>query len=247
MSETKYRFIYNCDGNSTFIWDEPPMTPEIVHRYVDEVADRNVSTFFMSCHVGMDFNFPGDACEFGGSHMTPEQNAALEEPGGAKLGSSDIGVLTMRSLVEAGHDPLGLMLERSIERGMETFVTFRPNEVHCVEQPDSWLLSRFWTEHPEWHVGEPGDPLPDLHTEILGPVSPIVNSWIPGGLDFAVPEVRAQSLAQMTEICERYPIDGIDLDFQRFPVYFRFGEEEKNTPIMTAFMREIRAMTRDVG
>jgi hypothetical protein len=54
-------------------------------------------------------------------------------------------------------------------------------------------------------------------------------------------------LAQLRECCERYPIDGLELDFQRFPMYFKPGEEAKNFETMTAWMREIRAMTREVG
>lgn len=240
----RHRLIYNCDGDNTFIHDEPPMSPGTVYRYADEVARCGVTTFFMSCHVGMDFNFPGTTCQLAGSHATPAEEERIKA--GTK-GTAAFSVLNFRSLVERGHDPLGLMLERSRERGMETFVTFRLNEVHCVEQPESFLLSRFWLEHPEWHVGKPGDPLPQLHTDILGPVHPVVASWIPGGLNFAVPEVRAHVLAQLTEICGRYDVDGLDLDFQRFPIYFRFGEEPRNAHLMTEFVRQIRTMTREVG
>jgi hypothetical protein len=247
MSGNQHRFIYNCDANNTFIYDYP-LSADRLAQYVDEVAAPGcVTTFFMSCHVGMDMNYAGEQADLAGSHMTSEQRDTLYDPETCKLGTSALGLKSVHELVEDGHDPLGIHLSRSAELGMETFITWRLNEVHCVEQPDSWLLSRFWKEHPEWRVGNPGDPLPEVYKDILGPVSPVVETWIAGGLDFSVPEVRAQTIDQITEVCERYPIDGIDLDFQRFPIYFKFGEGPQNTPIMTEFIREIRGVTNAAG
>jgi hypothetical protein len=246
MSSNQRRFIYNCDGDNLLIHDPYPIQPEQLVKYVDEVADTGVvTTFFMSCHIGMDMNYEGEHADLAGSHMTLERRKQVEES--ETFGHEDLGVRNLLGLVEAGHDPLGIILDRSIERRMETFITFRLNEVHCVDEPDSWLLSRFWNDHPEWHVGTPGDPLPDLHTEILGPVHPMVAGWIPGGLDFSVQEVRDRKVSQIAELCDRYPIDGIDLDFQRFPIYFRFGEEEQNAHHMTDFMREVRSVTNAAG
>ena len=247
MPEKKRRYIYNCDGNNTFIYDDYPMLPEDVNKYVDEVADNSVTTFFMSCHTGMDMNYPGEAGRLVGLRPTEKEAETWSKPEETKRGSGDRAVVNMHALVNAGHDPLGLMLQRSIDRGMETFVTFRPNEVHCVDEPPSSLLSEFWLAHPEYHVGTPCEELPDLHKEILGPVSPVVRNWIPGGLDFAEKDVRDYTFAQIRELCERYPIDGIDIDFQRFPIYFRFGQEAEGVPVMNQWMREIRAMVDEVG
>ena len=42
-------------------------------------------------------------------------------------------------------------------------------------------------------------------------------------------------------------LDGLELDFQRFPMYFKPGEEAQHLGAMTAWMREIRSMTKEVG
>src|SRR5690606_8653606 len=108
--------------------------------------------------------------------------------------------------------------------------------------------SRFWKDHPERHIGKPGDAMPEVYYEILGPdTHPVVASWLPGGLNFAIPEVRAYTLAQLMECCERYNIDGLDIDFQRLPMYFKPGEEAQHMAAMTAWMAEVRAMTEAVG
>ncbi|HRS94129.1 MAG TPA: family 10 glycosylhydrolase [Candidatus Latescibacteria bacterium] len=247
MQERRTRVIYNCDADNMFIYDYP-MTVDNVNRYVDEIVDTDITTFFMCCNYGMDMNFRGETVQLIGDRLTAEQLEALKDPAVNKPASFQRGILNFRQLIQQGHDPLGMVISRAQEKGCETFVTFRLNEVHCVdEEPDSVLLSKFWLEHPEWRVGKVGDPLPDLHKTILGPVHPIVASWLPAGLDFAVPEVRDYVLSQLTEVCERYPLDGLDLDFQRFPIYFRFGQEASNLPVMTEFVRSIRSMTNRVA
>lgn len=242
------RFIYNTDGNNWLIYKGYPMTPEDVYSYVDEVADTGITTFSVSPHVGMDFNFQGEHCALYGSHPNPEEAERIADRENTPEKSQERTVANLRGLIEAGHDPLGLMIDRAKEKGLEAFVSFRLNEVHWVEKPANMLLSEFWLEHPEWRVATMGDEVPQNYLDILGPrTSPVVAAWLPGGLNFAVPEVRARKLAQLREICERYPIDGLDIDFQRFPVYFPFGEEKENIATMNAWMAEVRAMTKEVG
>jgi hypothetical protein len=61
--------------------------------------------------------------------------------------------------------------------------------------------------------------------------------------NFAVPEVRAQKLALIRELCENYDLDGLELDFLRF--YSYFPEEtplEQRRAIMTGLVKEVRQM-----
>lgn len=241
-----YRLIYNCDGDNMFIYDEPPVTPANVYKYIDEVAANGVTTFFMCPNYGMNMVFPTRIGDFIGEHASPALAKGITADAAPR--TTERGIVNLRALIEAGHDPIGLVVDRARERGMEPFLTFRLNEVHAVDQDDHLILSRFWKQHPEWRIGKPGDPLPQVYIDILGPnTHPIVASWLPGGLNFAVPEVRAHRLAQLRECCERYDIDGIDIDFQRFPMYFKPNEEEQHIETMTAWMRDVRAMTREVA
>ncbi|MCK5862048.1 MAG: hypothetical protein KAH38_06165, partial [Candidatus Hydrogenedentes bacterium] len=138
-------------------------------------------------------------------------------------------------------DPFALIIDRAHEKGLEVFVSFRLNEVHWVDKPANMLLSSFWQEHPEWRVAAPDDNIPEPYLDILGPrTSPVVASWLPGGLNFAEPEVRRRKLAQIRELCDRYPIEGIEIDFQRFPIYFPFNTEKEHIGIMTSWLKEVR-------
>jgi YVTN family beta-propeller protein len=242
----KRRFIYNNDGNSMYIYKDYPMSAEDVYTYVDDIADSQVTTLFVSPNYGMPVTYPTSVGDFIGEHASPELASKITAD--APSGSTERGIMNMRAVLDAGHDPLGLVLDRAKAKGLEVFVSWRLNEVHAVEQEDSLIFSRFWKEHPEWRIGNAGDPLPPMYEDILGiNTSPIVASWLPGGLNFAVPEVRAHRLAQLRECCERFDMDGLELDFQRFPMYFKPGEEADHIETMTQFVRDIRAITNEIG
>ena len=238
----KRRFIYNSDGNNMYIHKDYPMSPEDVHTYVDELVGTQVTTLFLSPNFGMPVAYPTEVGDFIGEHASPKLQAPITPD--APPGSTERGIMNMRAMLESGHDPFGVVLDRAKERGLETFVTWRLNEVHAVEQEDSLIFSRFWKEHPDWRIGKAGDPLPPVYLDILGiNTHPIVAGWLPGGLNFAIPEVRAHRLAQLRECLERFDMDGLELDFQRFPMYFKPGEEAQHIETMTQFVRDVRALT----
>ncbi|MBI5095202.1 MAG: beta-propeller fold lactonase family protein [Candidatus Hydrogenedentes bacterium] len=247
-SDARRRLIYNSDGDNMFLYKAYPMQPADVLGYVDEIGRAGATSLFISPNVGMNVNFPGKASEMLGARLSPAVAETIKDPAATKPGSLERTAVNLRALVDAGHDPLGLIVARAKEKGLETFLTFRLNEVHAVDESDSILLSRFWKEHPDWRIGKPGDALSSVYVQILGPrTHPVVGSWLPGGLNYAVPEVRQQRLAELRECCERYPIDGLDLDFQRFPMYFSPGKESENVAVMTGWMRDVRRMTREIG
>ena len=65
--------------------------------------------------------------------------------------------------------------------------------------------------------------------------------------DFAHELVRQDKLAVLREILEDYNADGIELDFMFDSYYFRQAEIEKNTPLMSRFVAEIREMANEIG
>ena len=236
-----------------FIHAKPPMKPADVFPYVDEVADNGCTTLFMCACYGMPMNYPSKVVEMFGSELTPAQLVEVNKVGAEKAVSMECAAVNLRELVKAGHDPLGLVIERARQKKLEVFISFRMNEVHHANTPDvmpsALLITRYWREHPEWHVGKPGDKLNPTYTAILssGPRPNPAFNWLPGVLNYAVPDVRKLRLDQLRECCERFPIDGLDLDFLRFPMYFRPGDETANVATMTSFIRQVREMTQEVG
>ncbi len=57
--------------------------------------------------------------------------------------------------------------------------------------------------------------------------------------------VRSFRLAQIEEVCRNYDIDGFELDFMRWPYYFRNPKAEMG--LMTQLVRDVRTMMLEVG
>ncbi|MFM8825467.1 MAG: hypothetical protein ACKOFT_00125 [Actinomycetota bacterium] len=58
--------------------------------------------------------------------------------------------------------------------------------------------------------------------------------------DYSKPEVRSHYLDVLREACRRYDIDGVELDWLRYPKFFREGEVD--AAVITAFVRDARSI-----
>ncbi len=139
--------------------------------------------------------------------------------------------------VLGGGDVMKVFIDRCRQKGQAAFVSVRLNDAHHKEfadpkpgdKPGSSIgmsVSRFYVEHREWRI-KPGS--------LRG--ADLVMNW-------AVPEVRAEKLALIRELCENYDIDGLELDFLLFYSFFRTEEttHEQRCAIMTGFVQEVRAL-----
>ena len=131
---------------------------------------------------------------------------------------------SLRRLIARGDDPPKVLAAGAHERGMLFMPSFRLNDRHGMH-PWEGHYGSLRRDHPEWNLTEAGN----------------------SGMDYGVPEVREHILKVVRELAERYDIDGIDLDFMRWPVYFKDEEVKANTPVMTDFVREIRSILDEAG
>ncbi len=130
-----------------------------------------------------------------------------------------------------GGDLLGVFLLRCREKRQAPFISFRVNDGHYLDEVGTTLrravyVSRFYTEHPEYRLGKGA------------------SKWEQRVHNWAIPEVREHKFQFLREICEGYDIDGLELDFQRFPSYFRQGELglDKRAIVMTDFVVRVRKL-----
>lgn len=133
-----------------------------------------------------------------------------------------------RDLEQKGTDLISATLRRAKEHGMEAFITYRVNDLHFADTTETVsyanAVSDFWREHPKYWVNE------DI-------------GWhSAGAFDFSHKEVRSRKLGIIMEQLEKYGalLDGYDLDFMRFIVYFKSNEGEKNAPLMTELVKAVR-------
>lgn len=145
-------------------------------------------------------------------------------------------------LILDGFDVIQIAQNRAQERGIAFLFSWRMNESQFVEIPGSDTTSRFWREHPEYRIGGPSAP--------LAPEGKGTNRTCRKrlALCFLHQEVRDYQFGFVEELCRRYKIDGLELDFLRWPWFFpdEMPFEEK-APVMTAFVQRIKEMVDQTG
>jgi hypothetical protein len=145
----------------------------------------------------------------------------------------------LEPIYEAGGDPIATLIGHMRERGKEVFLTIRMNDVHNADNPDDPLVPSFRKKHPEMVVD------PDAVAEGRA-------NWMSYCLDYSRHEVRDYYLAIITELVERYDINGIQLDWLRFPRHLPGSPHEvwelrEHLTEMTASVHELcRARGRNL-
>lgn len=140
-------------------------------------------------------------------------------------------------LTKQGTDSLTLITGFGHEQGMEVFWSMRMNDTH--DSGDKALLCQWKQDHPEYLMGNKSDKFPHGG-----------GRW--SAVNYDLPEVRQKVFRIFEDVCSRYDIDGIELDFFRHPVYFKpqmTGEPvtQEQCDAMTELLRSIRNMTINVA
>ena len=126
-----------------------------------------------------------------------------------------------------GGDPFKDFIDECHRVGQQAFISLRLNDRHHLAHAGTpknrrgmHAISRFYVEHPEYRIGRGGT-----------------------GHDWSIPEARNHKLAFIREICENYDIAGFELDFMRFPHFFKdtvpLRQRER---IITGFVGDVRAI-----
>ena len=219
----KRRIIFNNDGNS------------IVYKLKDKevsvealLADR--TTGLIGTHVDSIFYCPWSA----GLGLCTHKSE-IAEPFYAKTGV--FGANMTKEFHDKGLDPLEIMVDFCKAKDIEIFMSMRMNDIHDSYPQWSELLSQFKKDHPELLFG----------TREQGPR---FGKW--SGLDYGRAEVRDRAAELLEDVCKRYDVDGIELDFMRHIPHFKCNAKgddctQKERDMMTGLLRRIREMTERAG
>ena len=170
----------------------------------------------------------------------PAYDSQVQPVFGAAHGGTPPGyphyVSNIESLIASGNCPLRIVTEFAHQNGMEAFASVRMNDVH-----DSFIegMKTLWKrEHPEFLV-DTSDRLEDRGVYVTSQ-------------DFTHPAVRDRKFEIIEEVCERYDIDGVELDYIRHPVLF--SRSMRGLPatggevgIMTSLMRRVRRRMNEIA
>ena len=170
---------------------------------------------------------------YGDAHGGPSRWA----PAGLKPVMSE----NIKALINSGHCPLQIVIDFAHGNNMETFASIRMNDCH-----DSFVaggITLWKKEHPEFWVDSTGIP----HDKVKHPLGLY---WT--ALDFTHQAVRDRKFEIIEEVCQRYDIDGVSLNFMRHPVFFSHTMRGQpvtadELEIMTGLIRRIRGLTDGRG
>jgi len=229
--KTRPRILFNSDGGTGALYHfKPPITPKQLCRVLDELEGTHVDVFIQSVNHGNDlFLYPTKVAELYGANI---------KDGEYKEKVFRRWALNVRSLLDAGHDPLVVWAKRAHALGMQFWPSMRMNDIHC-DWVKRWptLRSTWEKSHPELRIG---DAAPDRYVELYKRKT----TW---AHDFAKQEVRDRKFALIEEMCLNYDVDGFELDFQRHPYYFKNGQERDGMPLMTQFVRRVQNRLNEIG
>ncbi len=205
-------------------------TPESVASFIDQYGGTEVREILLSANSqrtsfdskvwdpiwkGYDPRGPDDQPLF--------RSTAAESRAGARK-----WVHTAWSLAQQGIDPYAVWIRRARERGLSPWVSMRMNDLHNVDDPQSYMHSSFWREHPEFRR------VPWREVD-----------WRDRAFDYGRKEVRDYHFQLVREYCERYDFDGLELDWMRFGFHLRPGYELADGPRITEFVRATRRLLNE--
>jgi hypothetical protein len=219
----KHRFIYNEDGTNmlgNYMHRNRQLTLEDIHEYIDILANTQITTYMIcvgSCQTYYESKYQS---AFG----TCDDQALLAKMDPAKAKPFKIYGENIKALQAKGTNIVEIALKRAKEKGLETFLTMRMNDLHFTTTNEYLPITQgeFWVKHPEFYVGDH----PGWHAD--------------GALNFAHKEVREFKLNLIKEMCEKFDFEGLELDFQRFLVYFPYKEGRKYLNEMNGFVKEVK-------
>ncbi len=127
--------------------------------------------------------------------------------------------------VMAGGDMVKVFVETCRRLGLRPFITLRLKDEHNITQMDNEWVSKFFYEHQRWRL----NPSPDAPFGVRG-------------LNWIFSQVRQERLGIIQELCENYDLDGLELDFMRFPPYFDLETTgyAQRRDVMTDFIHRTR-------
>ena len=166
-----------------------------------------------------------------------------------------------RLFQEHGFDPWTTIIEAAHRQGIEVFLELQMNRADpAIHYLDGSGVpgSRFALEHSEYLLGYDCHRT-DLSGTEAGAYRPMYQSPAPDGdthskpetafcqrLDFGHKEVRELRLATIEELCRRYEIDGLELNFCFDPHFFR-KDQVDGARIMSEFMSSAKARMAKIG
>lgn len=231
IAHRQRRIIFNNDGcDCLYFPTNLPLTTENFLALRTTPLEGSQVGAIAYCTISSGFSFFTHRTDVG----------TIMDRQGSKFGILKGSRNIAREMIAAGTDCLQANIDFARRRGIEAFWSMRMNDTHdAAHRPDKpyLLFPPLKVQHPDWLVGEPVKRTP-------------VGRW--SSVDYARPEIRDLALAYIREVCLRYDVDGVELDYFRHPCFFKSvamggNASPEECAMMTTLMRNIRVMTEEAG
>ena len=187
--------------------------------YVRELAAGRRMTHFFMCPNAMCVNVESQV-------MTTTWDA-IRRPG-TKVRDWQYGVALLHA---AGVDPYAVWIDECRKQGVSPWLSIRMNDVHHASDPTESMHSDFWLGHPEFRRCQKMSR----------------GGWTDLALDYSHREVRDYIVAFVSEMLARYDVDGVELDWMRFPRHLPPGKEAESSPCLDEVVAAVRARADDAA
>ena len=217
------RVLYNFDGDSCLSTKAHgrgpvPVNADDVRQLIAEVTSHGSRVdTILVCINAQVMYYPTQVGTMRGTLSTEAERSAWPP-------SEKQRFANLKAFFDSGVDPYALMLTEARKQGREALLTFRMNDDHG----NDFLRTQFMVDHPDWSLGT---------EQYRGK----------GAMDFGHEEVREYTFRLIEEAVRRYDCEGIELDFNRFPRFFKDGSLEERVAKMNSLVERIHHMIDEVG
>lgn len=213
------QLMQNLDGDLSFIGDTPQESQDKLEHLVDAIAKGPAKTLMWSIGAGSDILY--------------YQTKVASTWGWRKTKYSDdpkwkTRIERCKKATEAGLDAPRIVGNRARQHSLQFYPSYRMNDAHYCSDPLAYpLTGRFWMEHQDATIGSTPVPGVEIYQHLL---------------NYAREDVRAYRLGIILEAMNRYAdvMEGFELDFNRFQIFFPPGTAEKNAHHMTELVTQAR-------
>ncbi|MFM1746756.1 MAG: hypothetical protein RLZZ188_422 [Verrucomicrobiota bacterium] len=217
-----YGLIYNDDADLSFLVPDRAQSEALLRANLAALADTPVRTLVYCVGMGGDLLYYNTTV----ASRVGWRQAADEKPGSLMAKRME----NARVCLAAGADAVRTAGETARALGLRFIPSLRMNDAHFMTDPDGHsMTSEFWLKHRhEFPIKDSPLPFQPAYGNLL---------------DYTHAAVRQHRLDTVFEVLARNRelVDGFELDFNRFQVFFPKGRAAAGAPLMTELVRRVRA------